>query len=83
VVDESGFIKKGKRSAGVRRQYSGTASRVENRQIGTFLSYTTSKGRVFLDRRLYLPKTGAMIPSDACVSRYLKNSLFRPSHSKP
>lgn len=56
VVDESGFIKKGKRSAGVKRQYSGTAGKVENCQIGTFLSYATVKGHVFLDRRLYLPQ---------------------------
>ena len=56
VVDESGFIKKGKRSAGVKRQYSGTAGKVENCQIGTFLSYVTVKGHAFLDRRLYLPQ---------------------------
>jgi SRSO17 transposase len=56
VVDESGFIKKGKRSAGVKRQYSGTAGKVENCQIGTFLSYATVKGHVLLDRRLYLPQ---------------------------
>lgn len=56
VVDESGFIKKGTRSAGVKRQYSGTAGKVENCQIGTFLSYATVKGHVFLDRRLYLPE---------------------------
>lgn len=56
VVDESGFIKKGKHSVGVKRQYSGTAGKVENCQIGTFLSYATTKGHAFLDRRLYLPK---------------------------
>jgi SRSO17 transposase len=56
VVDETGFIKKGKRSVGVKRQYSGTAGKVENCQIGTFLSYATTKGHVFLDRRLYLPE---------------------------
>ena len=56
VVDETGFIKRGKRSAGVKRQYSGTAGKVENCQIGTFLSYATAKGHVFLDRRLYLPE---------------------------
>ena len=56
VVDETGFIKKGKRSAGVKRQYSGTAGKIENCQIGTFLSYATCKGHVFLDRRLYLPE---------------------------
>jgi SRSO17 transposase len=56
VVDETGFIKRGNRSAGVKRQYSGTAGKVENCQIGTFLSYATAKGHVFLDRRLYLPE---------------------------
>lgn len=56
VVDESGFLKKGKHSVGVKRQYSGTAGKVENCQIGTFLSYATTKGHAFLDRRLYLPK---------------------------
>jgi len=56
VVDETGFIKKGNRSVGVKRQYSGTAGKIENCQIGTFLSYTTVKGHVFLDRRLYLPE---------------------------
>jgi len=56
VVDESGFIKRGKHSVGVKRQYSGTAGKVENCQIGTFLSYATTKGHMFLDRRLYLPE---------------------------
>ncbi len=56
VVDETGFIKKGKRSAGVARQYSGTAGRRENCQIGVFLLYASAKGRAFLDRALYLPE---------------------------
>ncbi|QHK22335.1 IS701 family transposase [Pseudarthrobacter psychrotolerans] len=56
IVDETGFIKKGTRSAGVARQYSGTAGRIENSQIGVFLTYATAKGRTFLDRELYLPK---------------------------
>ena len=56
VVDETGFLKKGTRSAGVARQYSGTAGRIENSQIGVFLTYTTAGGRTFLDRELYLPK---------------------------
>lgn len=55
VLDETGFLKKGKHSVGVERQYSGTAGKVENCQIGTFLTYATRKGHVFLDRRLYLP----------------------------
>jgi SRSO17 transposase len=57
VVDETGFLKKGTASVGVQRQYSGTAGRVENCQVGVFLSYATSHGHVFLDRRLYLPES--------------------------
>lgn len=57
VVDETGFLKKGTKSAGVSRQYSGTAGRIENCQIGVFLTYVTAAGRSFLDRELYLPKS--------------------------
>jgi SRSO17 transposase len=57
IVDETGFLKKGLRSAGVQRQYSGTAGRIENCQLGVFLAYVTSKGRTLIDRELYLPKT--------------------------
>jgi SRSO17 transposase len=56
VMDETGFLKKGKKSAGVARQYSGTAGRRENSQIGVFLLYASSKGYAFLDRELYLPE---------------------------
>jgi len=56
VIDESGFLKKGTHSVGVQRQYSGTAGKIENCQIGVFLTYRTAKGHTFLDRRLYLPK---------------------------
>jgi len=56
VVDETGFLKKGSHSVGVQRQYSGTAGRIENCQIGVFLAYASPKGRTFLDRELYLPK---------------------------
>ena len=56
VVDETGFLKKGAKSAGVARQYSGTAGRIENCQIGVFLAYASPAGRTFLDRELYLPK---------------------------
>jgi SRSO17 transposase len=59
IIDETGFLKKGTRSAGVARQYSGTAGRVENCQIGVFLTYATAAGRTFLDRELYLPKRWA------------------------
>ena len=56
IVDETGFVKKGEQSVGVQRQYSGTAGRIENCQIGVFLAYATPKGRTFLDRALYLPE---------------------------
>jgi len=56
VVDETGFVKKGKKSAGVARQYSGTAGRRENSQIGVFLLYASTKGYAFIDRALYLPE---------------------------
>jgi SRSO17 transposase len=59
VVDETGFVKKGAKSAGVQRQYSGTAGRVENCQSGVFLAYATKHGRTFLDRELYLPQRWA------------------------
>jgi SRSO17 transposase len=56
ILDETGFLKKGTHSAGVARQYTGTAGRIENAQVGVFLAYTSSHGTAFLDRALYLPK---------------------------
>src|SRR3954466_7720308 len=55
VLDETGFLKKGTRSAGVARQYAGTAGRIENAQVGVFLAYASRHGAAFLDRALYLP----------------------------
>lgn len=59
VIDETGFLKKGVKSAGVARQYTGTAGRVENCQVGVFLTYAAPRGRTFLDRELYLPEVWA------------------------
>ena len=59
VLDESGFLKKGTHSVGVKRQYSGTAGRVENCQIGVFLGYASDKGQALIDRALYLPQEWA------------------------
>ena len=56
VLDETGFLKKGTKSVGVQRQYSGTAGRIENCQVGVFLAYAGRRGRAFLDRALYLPQ---------------------------
>ena len=57
IVDETGFLKKGTKSAGVQRQYSGTAGRIENCQIGVFLAYATARGHAFVDRELYVPES--------------------------
>lgn len=59
VLDDTGFIKKGNRSCGVQRQYSGTAGKIENCQIGVFLAYATPKHAALIDRRLYLPQAWA------------------------
>ncbi len=77
VVDETGFLKKGTKSAGVARQYSGTAGRRENQQIGVFLLYASERGAAFLDRALYLPdewvgdaarRAEAHIPADVAFA---------------
>jgi SRSO17 transposase len=57
IADETGFIKKGTHSAGVQRQYSGTAGRTENCQVGVFLAYASSHGHALIDRELYLPRS--------------------------
>ncbi len=59
VVDETGFLKKGEKSVGVARQYTGTAGRTENSQVGVFAVYASRKGAAFVDRALYLPKEWA------------------------
>jgi len=56
IIDETGFLKKGNKSAGVSRQYSGTAGRIENCQIGVFLAYRSRHGHALVDRELYLPQ---------------------------
>jgi SRSO17 transposase len=58
IADETGFLKKGTRSAGVQRQYSGTAGRIENCQLGVFLAYAVpGGGRALIDRELYVPES--------------------------
>ena len=59
IADETGFIKKGTKSAGVQRQYSGTAGRTENCQVGVFLAYASVHGHALIDRELYLPQSWA------------------------
>jgi SRSO17 transposase len=55
IVDETGFLKKGEKSVGVARQYTGTAGKRENCQVGVFLCYASGLGAAFIDRALYLP----------------------------
>src|SRR5689334_5184971 len=59
VVDETAFVKKGRHSAGVARQYCGTLGKVENCQVGVFLAYGSRRGHALIDRRLYLPEAWA------------------------
>ena len=77
VVDETGFIKKGRHSVGVKRQYSGTAGKIENSQISTLLSYATSKGHVFLDRRLYLPEDWCNDPERRAQAKVPAEVIFQ------
>jgi SRSO17 transposase len=63
VLDETGFVKKGAHSVGVQRQYSGTAGRIENGQVGVFLAYASAKGHALIDRALYLPERWAGDPA--------------------
>lgn len=79
VLDETGFLKKGDKSAGVKRQCSGTAGRIENCQIGVFLAYASRHGHALIDRALYLPETWAF---DAARKRACRRrSASPPSRS--
>src|SRR5215813_7456511 len=62
IADDTGFLKKGSRSTGVQRQYSGTAGRTENCQVGVFLAYASVHGHALIDRELYLPQSWAGDP---------------------
>jgi SRSO17 transposase len=76
IVDETGFLKKGTKSAGVARQYSGTAGRVENCQIGVFLAYASGTGHALIDRELYLPKEWAEDPARREAAGIPKEVVF-------
>ncbi len=77
VVDETGFLKKGAKSVGVQRQYSGAAGRIENCQIGVFLAYAAPRGRTLLDRELYLPKPWADDPARRAEAGVPEDTTFR------
>ena len=80
VIDETGCLKKGQHSAGVARQYSGPAGRVDKCQIGVFLTYASPQGHVLLDRELYLPKEWT---PDAARCKGAGIPAARPFATKP
>jgi SRSO17 transposase len=77
VVDETGFLKKGTTSVGVQRQYSGTAGKVDNCQLGVFLAYASGKGRAMIDRELYLPERWTEDPERCKAARVPEQVEFR------
>ncbi len=80
VLDETGFLKKGTHSAGVARQYSGTAGRIENQQIGVFLTYASPRGAALIDRALYLPEEWTQDPARCHRAKVPQSCTFA---SKP
>jgi SRSO17 transposase len=76
VVDETGFLKKGKKSAGVARMYTGTAGKTENCQIGVFLAYTSPAGHALIDRELYLPAAWTSDPDRCAAAGIPDNTEF-------
>jgi SRSO17 transposase len=76
VADPTGFVKKGTKSVGVQRQYSGTLGRIDNCQIATFLAYVTPmRERVLIDRRLYLPEKSWVSDSARCADAGVPSEL--------
>ena len=76
VVDETGDLKKGSASAGVQRQYTGTAGRVENCQVAVFLSYAARRGHALIDRELYLPKSWTADPARCAAAGIPEEAAF-------
>jgi SRSO17 transposase len=76
VVDETGDVKKGRASAGVQRQYTGTAGRVENCQVAVFLSYAARRGHALIDRELYLPRSWTSDPARSAAAGIPTGTVF-------
>jgi SRSO17 transposase len=76
VVDETGFLKQGKASCGVARQYTGSAGKITNCQIGVFAAYVSGKGHAFIDRALYLPKAWTSDPARMAGAHVPPDTLF-------
>ncbi len=77
IVDETGFLKKGTKSVGVARQYTGTAGDTVNCQVGVFLAYASKKGAAFIDRALYLPKAWTDDPARRAEAGVPEGVVFR------
>jgi SRSO17 transposase len=77
IVDETGFLKKGEKSVGVARQYTGTAGDTVNCQVGVFLAYSSEKGAAFLDRALYLPRAWTNAPARRAEAGVPAEIVFR------
>jgi len=76
VIDETGFLKQGKASCGVGRQYTGSAGKITNCQIGVFATYASRHGHAFIDRRLYLPKAWTDDPARMAVAHVPAGTVF-------
>jgi SRSO17 transposase len=76
VVDETGDLKKGTASAGVQRQYTGTAGRVENCQVAVFLSYASRRGHALIDRDLYVPNSWIADPARCAAAGIPAGTAF-------
>jgi SRSO17 transposase len=77
IVDETGFLKKGKKSVGVARQYTGTAGDTLNCQLGVFLPYASKEGAAFVERVLYLPRAWTNAPARRAEAGVPEELLFR------
>jgi SRSO17 transposase len=76
VIDENGFLKQGKASCGVGRQYTGSAGKVTNCQIGVFAAYVSTRGHAFVDRALYLPKSWTADPARLAAAHVPEGTVF-------
>ncbi len=76
VIDETGFLKQGKASCGVGRQYTGAAGKITNCQIGVFAAYVSGKGHAFIDRQLYLPKAWTSAPERLAAAHVPRGVTF-------
>ena len=76
VIDETGFLKQGKASCGVARQYTGTAGKITNCQVGVFAAYVSTRGHALIDRQLYLPKAWTDNPERRAAAHVPRASRF-------